>query len=182
MNILAINGSPRKKGNTEILLRTIMESVPGEGHSFDLISPSYMKISPCIACDACKKGNHLCVLKDDMQSVYEKLDAADVIIFGTPIYWFGPSAQIKTVIDRLRPYADNHKLTGKQALVVTPAADGPGDCEPAIEMFKRSFSYLNMKFTGSVPGTAYRKGEILQDGEAMNAARSLGQGLLSVSD
>jgi len=79
------------------------------------------------------------VVKDSMQEIYPKMDEADLIIFGMPNYWYGPTAKMKLLIDRMRPYIANGKLKGKKVVVVTPAAEGPDACGPLIEMFGMSF-------------------------------------------
>ncbi|MGQ9479715.1 MAG: flavodoxin family protein [Thermoproteota archaeon] len=63
-----------------------------------------LDISPCVDCRRCKKDNFQCAVNDDMQILYHKLKDADVIIFGTPLYWYGPTGKMKLMIDRLRPF------------------------------------------------------------------------------
>ena len=135
------------------------------------------KISPCIDCRMCKKGDLICVVKDGMQEIYPKIDDSDLIIFGTPNYWYGPSAKMKLLIDRLRPYAANKKLKGKKALLITPAAEGPSACKPIIEMFRMSFKFLEMKFVGKVLATANERGEIKNDKKKLKEAFELGVSL-----
>ncbi len=134
-------------------------------------------ISACIACGRCKKDDYICTLKDEMQDIYPQLDNSDIIIFGTPNYWFGPSAKMKLLIDRLRPYTSNKKLTGKSGVLIVAAADGPDVCGPLSEMFRLSFDYLNMDLKGQVFGTAYEKKEILNDKKAMEEAFNIGSTL-----
>jgi len=112
-----------------------------------------------------------------MQEVYPKLDEADVIVFGTPVYWSGPSGPMKQLVDRLRPYFGNKKLSGKKAVLVAPAGDGPSDADLLSEMFSRSFGLLGVEFVGEALGKAYDKKEILEDKKAMERARALGRSL-----
>jgi len=112
-----------------------------------------------------------------MQQIYPKMDGADLIIFGTPNYWYGPTAKMKLLIDRMRPYVANEKLKGKKAVVIIPAAEGPNACEPLLEMFRMSFEYLEMEFTGKILAKAYERAEIKGDNEVMKNAFDLGASL-----
>jgi multimeric flavodoxin WrbA len=95
-----------------------------------------------------------------MKSIYPILDESDIILFGTPIYWYGPTGPMKTLIDRLRPYIANRKLVGKKGAVISPSEEGPKCCEPMVEMFKMSFHYLGMEYLGEALAMAYERGEI----------------------
>ena len=87
MKILAFNGSPRKGGNTDILVDEMTKSAQIEGHAAEKIYLYDYEINPCIDCRKCKTGLLVCILTDGMLEIYEKLEEADLIIFGTPIYW-----------------------------------------------------------------------------------------------
>ena len=99
MKILAVSCSPRKQGNTEILLNEALEGAKAEGAEVELYRVSGKNIQPCDGCWSCMKEGQ-CHIKDDMQELYEKLLAADGIIFGTPIYFYNMTAQAKTLLDR----------------------------------------------------------------------------------
>jgi multimeric flavodoxin WrbA len=109
-----------------------------------------------------------------MQKIYPKMDAADLIIFGTPLYWYGPTAKMKLLVDRMRPFVANRSLEGKKAVVVTPSADGAKACGPMLEMFRLCFEYLGMEFAGVVLVEAYEKGEVLDHPEEMEKAYEFG--------
>jgi multimeric flavodoxin WrbA len=177
MKILALVGSPRKRSNTDILIDEALRGAHCGGHSFEKIYLYQYEISPCLDCRKCKKDRCLCMIDDGMQQIYEKIDAADLLIFGTPNYWYGPTAKMKLLVDRLRPYIANKKLKGKKAIVITPAAEGPKACGLIIEMFRMSFDYLEMEFTGSILAEAYERGEINGDEETLKKAYDLGASL-----
>lgn len=120
-------------------------------------------VNPCIDCRACLKRSMSCPVRDDMQEIYKKLEAANILIIGTPIYWFGPSAQTKLFIDRLRPYYRNRKLEGRRMMLLTPAADGEGDCDLTAEMMKRTAALLGVTVSGVVTAKAYDAGDALRD-------------------
>ena len=99
MKILAVSCSPRKNGNTIAMLEKALDGAREDGADVELYSVAGKNIQPCDGCWGCTKTGR-CHIKDDMQELYEKLIAADGIIFGTPIYFWGMTAQAKAVIDR----------------------------------------------------------------------------------
>ena len=119
MKILALVASPRKGSNTDILVDQILKGCKESGHSGEKLYLYHYRISPCIDCRNCKKGEYVCTLKDSMQQIYPKMEEADLIIFGTPNYWFGPTAKMKLLVDRMRPFAANKKMKGKRWVLVT---------------------------------------------------------------
>ena len=177
MNILALVASPRKGSNTDTLIEETIKGCGVNGHTTEKIYLYEYDISPCIDCRKCKKGDFVCIIEDGMQQVYPKMDAADLIIFGTPNYWYGPTAKMKLLVDRMRPYIANGKLKGKKAVVITPAAEGPDACGLIVEMFRMSFDYLEMEFTGKILAEAYERGEIKDDRKALKNAYDLGASL-----
>lgn len=171
-NIQLFIGSPRIKGNTAYLAQKLEGDV-SEKFQVNVSFLGKLNIKACTDCRNCKKGDLVCTVKDDMQALYEKMDQSDVLIFGTPIYWFGPSAQIKPLIDRLRPYYGNKKLKGKKAALILPAGSGANDCDLTIEMFKRTFVALEMEYLGAVTSKAYDMGDAKKDQNALNEIQHL---------
>jgi multimeric flavodoxin WrbA len=112
-----------------------------------------------------------------MRQLYPLIDSSDVIVFGTPVYWFGPTGPMKQFIDRLRPYYASRGLQGKKAILVSPANDGPKEADLLVEMLRRSFMHLGVRFAGSVLGTAYDRGDILKDEAAVEEAARIGRSL-----
>jgi len=177
MNILALIGSPRKGSNTDLLVDEALKGAQDRGHSHNKIYLYNFEISPCIDCRKCKTDDCVCIIKDDMHLIYPKLEVADLIIFGTPNYWYGPTAKMKLLIDRMRPYVASWKLKDKKAVVITPAQEGPDACGPLIEMFRMTFDHLKIKFTAKILATAYERSEIRKDPDALVDAYHLGTSL-----
>ena len=173
-NILTVIGSPRKNGNTVFLSKRLREQLL-EVDQPDTIFLNDADIHPCTDCRACKEGDLVCVVRDDMQRVYPRLEAADILIIGTPIYWYGPTAQSKLFIDRLRPYYGNKKLKEKKAALLLPAGSGEPDCDLTIEMFKRIFEALDIAYIGAVTAKAYDIGEAAHDKDALKAIDALAE-------
>ncbi len=112
--IVGISGSPRNK-NTNCMLKTVLDAT---GSDYDLVLLKDKNIKPCNACGGCYKS-HQCIIKDDMQELYDKLPKADVIVLGCPTYFANVTALMKNFIDRCLPLYLSEKLKGKKAVLLT---------------------------------------------------------------
>jgi len=177
VKILALNGSARKRGNTDILIDQILKGNKEKGHKSEKLYLYDYEILPCMDCRDCKKGDYLCSQNDGMKKIYPKIENADLVIFGTPNYWNGPTAKTKLLIDRMRPFVPSKKLKGKKWVIVSPSAEGPKSCRLLVEMLRLSCDYLGMKFAGKILVKAYEKGEILKNQKAMKKAYIFGTSL-----
>jgi multimeric flavodoxin WrbA len=99
MKVLGILGSPRRGGNTELLLKAFLAGAQEGGAAVEEVHLRDMKISPCLEIYHCFKDG-TCPIKDDMRDFYDKLLEADVVVLGSPVFFYGVSAQAKTMIDR----------------------------------------------------------------------------------
>lgn len=102
-NVLIISGSPRKKGNSQILCEQFKKGAEAKGHQVELVRIMEKNIGFCRACDGCMRNGGTCVLKDDMAEILELFQKAEVLVLATPVYFYGISAQMKTFIDRTYP-------------------------------------------------------------------------------
>ena len=177
MKVLALVGSPRRMGNTDLLVEQLLEGARTKGYETEKLYLYDYTISLCSDCRSCKKGDYVCCVHDELEQIYPLMAGADVIVFGTPVYWYGPTAKMKMLVDRMRPFVENKQLRGKRAVVVSPSAEGPVACDPLIEMFRRMFLYLKMEFAGNVLVKAYDKGEIAENKEELKKAYALGASL-----
>ncbi len=116
MKVLGIVCSPRKGGNTEILVREALAAAHEAGAETELVLVTDKNIAPCDACSSCRRTG-VCHIKDDMQPIYKQLEATDAIIFGTPVYFGNVTAQAKAIMDRTYLFLPDRKLKGK---VVAP--------------------------------------------------------------
>jgi len=177
VKVLGLVGSPRKGSNTDLLVTKILEGASVNDWKTEKLYLYDLVISPCVDCRACKKGSFVCPIKDDMHQVYPKLESADAIVFGTPMYWYGPTAIMKLLIDRLRPYIASKKLKGKKAVVVIPSEEGASKCGMMMDMFKCSFKYLGMEWAGKVLAQAYENAEVEKQPQILLSAYELGKTL-----
>jgi multimeric flavodoxin WrbA len=177
MKILSLIGTPRKESNTDLLVNQILKGSKRGKHTTQKLYLYDYEILPCMDCRDCKKGDYVCTLNDGMKKIYPKMEKADLIIFGTPNYWNGPTGKMKLLIDRMRPFVPSQKLKGKKWVIVSPSGEGPNSCRLLVEMLRLSCDYLGMKFAGKVLAKAYEKGEILKNQKALEKAYKFGTSL-----
>ncbi|WXG41423.1 MAG: flavodoxin family protein [Candidatus Freyarchaeum deiterrae] len=120
MRLLGIVCSPRKGGNTEILVKEALKPAQEAGWETELFLMSEKQVAPCDACGACFKTGS-CVIKDDMQELYSMLEQADGVIIGSPVYFGNVSAQAKAVMDRTYAIAFKRALKDKVAGAIVAA-------------------------------------------------------------
>ena len=181
--ILGIAGSPRKGGNTHILVSQILKGAREMGARTELVSLSNLRIKECDGCHTCW-DTEICVISDGMKRIYRKLMESDCIVLATPIYWFGPTVSMKALIDRLVYFdcsKNEDKIKGKEVVLATVfAGDEPNTANPLLRMLTMTVKYLGMKLKGKIlaPGVA-EKGAIKKKKrklkEAFNLGRSIGK-------
>lgn len=181
MMILGLMGSPRTGGNSDVLLMAALEAAAEAGATTDLIRLGPLQIAECDGCEACWHGAD-CVQQDDMNAIYPRIAEAAALLFATPVYWFGPTGLMKMLIDRFVYFncAENRpQVRDKPAGVIVPFEEAdPTVADGTIEVFRKSLTYLEMEFAGSVivPGVT-SLGEVRDRPEAMAQARELGRKL-----
>jgi multimeric flavodoxin WrbA len=177
MKILGLVGSPRKDSNTDLLVSAILAGAAKNKHTTEKLYLYSVDISPCVDCRVCKKGSLQCALKDGMQTLYPKLEKADVVVFGTPLYWYGPSAKMKLLLDRFRPFIASKKLKGKKAVLVVPSEEGADACNHTVGMFNLSFGYLEMDLVTILLPKASERAEVKDQAEVLDQAQMIGKHL-----
>jgi multimeric flavodoxin WrbA len=173
--------SPRKYGNTFTLsnhFNNLLDNSNTKSHLVDLYK---YEIKPCMDCRGCKTDLMKCIQKDEFETIAEKLESADLIVFASPIYWYTPTAKMKLFIDRLRPYYSNKKLSGKMAAIILCSSSGEVDCDLTVEMYRRIFNTFEMNFLGVVISKAYDLGEAAKDIKAIKDIKKLSEKILSLS-
>ena len=179
--ILGIMGSPRRNGNTHILLSKILEGAEAEGATGDIIFLDDLVIRECNGCHTCWQGKE-CSKDDDMNGIYPRIIESDAIIFGTPVYWYGPTALMKGFIDRFVFFncsENREKIRGKPVALAIPFEEENPQTTSLLEaFFEKSLGYLEMNLIGAilVPGVT-RKGEIKEKEAKLQEAYELGKKL-----
>ena len=181
MKVLGVVGSPRRKGNTHILVSRILEGAEAERAATDTIFLNDLTIRECDGCHACWAGKE-CSKKDDMNRLYTAIAEADALVLGTPVYWYGPTALMKGFIDRFVYFncpENRVEVRGKRAAIAIPYEEESLETsEPVVDFFERSFAYLEIDLVGKVvvPGVT-RRGEIREQEARLQEAYELGRRL-----
>lgn len=178
MKIVGILGSPRKKGNTEILLDAALEEAKKNGASVSKISIRDKEVAPCNGCLKCRETGK-CVIKDDMQEIYKKMLESDGILFATPVYFWSMCSQTKTVIDRTYALTFPKLQLANKIGGLILAAGGRG-CVNTANVFHMYFTYNHMFFTEFAWGYAQEKGEIVNNAFAINSAKETVHQMISL--
>lgn len=177
--ILGIAGSPRKGGNTHILVSEILKGARSAGARTELISLANLRIKECDGCHTCWE-TEVCRIKDGMRGIFNKLMDNDCIVLATPIYWFGPTVPMKALIDRLVYFCcskNEDKIKGKEVVIATvQAGEDPNSANPLLRMLEMSMRYLGMKLKGEivVPNVG-NKGAIRKKKRKLQEAFKLGR-------
>ena len=185
MKVLAIMGSPRIRGNTDLLLDEALRGAQSEGAEVEKIIVDKLKISPCKEYNACLRDGN-CVIRDDMDDIYPKLLDADVVIVASPMFFYALTSQVKALIDRCQAlWARRYVLkqeppnSGRRgAFVGVGATEGEKLFDGSILTLKYFFQAIGVQYAGEllIRGVD-KKGEIKDHPTALNDAFELGRRL-----
>lgn len=181
MKVLAINGSPRKNGNTAMSLGAVLEVCEKAGLEIELYQAGGRDVHGCRGCAACVKNKGRCVINDWMNELYPKMKTADAIVLGSPTYFFDVSSEIKSIIDRTGyiSRADDFAFSRKVAAGVSAARRAGGVA--ALDSMQHFFLINDM----IVPGSTYLNvsvardlGDAEKDEEGVRTMRRLGENIV----
>jgi len=187
MKVLGINGSPRKAGNTGLLIREVFKSLEAKGIKTEFFQLGGKKVNGCIACMKCRKAaDGRCHQKNDVINLcIEKMLEADAIIIGSPVYFSDLTAQTKALIE-----VAGYAIRG----IGNPLKHKPGAAVIAVRRAGaiHAFDSINHFFLINemiIPGSSYwnisvgrEKGEVLKDEEGMNTMKMLGENMAWLLD
>ena len=174
MNILILSGSPRKGGNTELLVEAFVKGA-SQKHHVEVVSVHDYKVNPCMGCNACfKNENNACIQKDDMCLIYDKMAVADMLVIASPVYFYGLSAQLKAVIDRFHnPIRDTYHIK-KTALLLVGAASLPELFDGILAQYQLCLNFFKLEDAGKVMARGCKdKGDVI-DTDYQDEALQLG--------
>lgn len=172
MKILILSGSPKKNGNTAKLVDWFAEGARSKGAEVEVVNTAFLKYKStgCTSCRACQKSDkYECVIDDEAKPVLARMADADVIVMATPLYFFGPSAQLKLVFDRMFSLykwdnaANTMKtpLKGKKLILIASAYEDVGLKELEAP-FKITAEYTGMKFDSLLVPNAGESGDVIK--------------------
>jgi len=187
MRIIAFFGSPRKNGNTELLLKEAIKGIEDSGLKVNVFNLNHLKMSPCQNCGGCEDTG-ICIFKDDMVEIHDAIRGADRIILTSPIFFFGVSAQVKIMIDRCQCFwCEKYLLKkpipegphGRKGLLLLVGGQkkeiGIQCAEATAKAFFRTISVPGHETLGYLGIDA--KGEIVNHPTALNEAYMAGKKL-----
>lgn len=178
-HVLGIIGSPRRGGNTETLVDTILASAVEKGASSEKVILNELDIAPCQACNGCQRTGS-CIHEDDMEQILPLMEKSDVWVLGTPIYWWGPTAQFKLFVDRWYGL-DQRCFQGKKVIAAIPMGGGDDHyARHTIGMIRDICNYLGMEFVETVvaPGMNGRR-SVRESNSVIESARLAGMRIMN---
>ena len=183
--IVGILGSPRRKGNSDLLLDQALKGAMEAGAEVRKVILNDLAIRPCQGCNDCHQEGS-CVQRDDLTAVYELLETADAVIIASPIYFSGPSSQTKLLIDRCQCLWVRHEMLGRyppggkkrRGAFIAVGGDQKAVFRHAVGEMRAFYSAIGLLYYGELllPGVE-GKGDVLSHPEAMAEAERLGRRL-----
>lgn len=177
MKIVVITGSPHRHGTSALLSDEFIRGAEEAGHSVTRFDAAFMKIGACIGCDKCMMSGSCCQ-KDDMEQIMNTILQTDMIVFATPLYYFGMSTQLKAVIDRF--YSKNGEIQSKHMDSALLSTCWNSDV-PSMRGLKLHYEilvdYLNLNDKGAIYGLGCGTVQITQHTDYPKQAYSLGSNL-----
>jgi multimeric flavodoxin WrbA len=184
MRLLAFLCSPRREGNTALLLKELIRGAKEGGAETESINPCRLRIAPCSGCGACEKTGR-CAIKDQMQAVYDQIDTADIITLASPIYFYNVTAQCKTLIDRCqamwsRKYVLRRTARSKSGFFLSVGATkGKKMFDCAVLTVRYFFDAINATDSGHLLFSGIdKKGDIRDHPTALKEAYETGKRLV----
>ncbi len=175
MEVLILTGSPHEKGSTALLAEKFCAGAQEAGHHITRFDTAKMNINPCHGCLYCKSHDQQCIQKDDMQAIYQPLLTADVVVFVTPLYYFGIAAQLKAAIDRFYAVNPTIKTQSKKAVLLAACGgEEDGVMDSLVANYKAILHYLKWQDIGMVLATGAHSKTDIENGEFPKEAKKLG--------
>lgn len=176
-NIVVLSGSPRKDGNTDKLADALVKSAKSEGAKVELFRVADMNISGCKGCGYCRSSGGVCVQKDDMPQILETLKSADAVVFASPVYYFGMTAQLKLAIDRFYAQQKEGFPIKRAALLMTCGNSMPDVAEGAVATYKNILAYQKWENAGIIIAAGLHSADEIDGRPELMEAQKLGKEL-----
>lgn len=176
--VVVLVGSMRKGGNTDILAQSFADGA-SENNIVEIISVADYKVNPCIGCNSCftREGNK-CFQNDDMTEIYDKLRHADILVLASPVYFYGVSAELKAIIDRLHTPMRNDFKIKKLALLLVGAATLPQMFDAIKLQYQLILDFFNLDDVGMVLVNGVKDKGDIKNNQALKDAYALGQSII----
>lgn len=174
--VLAIVGSPRRGGNTDTLIDEVLRGAQQAGAVTDKVMLTELTVGPCRACSACEKTGK-CAQKDDLPALLERMAGSQVWVLGTPVYYWGPSAQFKAFVDRWYGAGQLVEFKGKRVILVVPlGSDDAYDARHTVGMLEDALMWQKTdRFTTLVAPGVFERGVVREHPDLLEAACRAGR-------
>lgn len=177
MHILVLKGSPNKDGSTSMLVSEFVRGAREAGHAVYAMDITNMDIEPCGGCVVCGYEGY-CVKTDQMHEVSSAVLASDMVVFATPLYYYGMTAQLKTVVDRMIAYNKSLRAKGmKSALISVGWNDDDWNFDALNVHYDSLVRYLNFEDKGRVLALACGTPDLTKESSYPEQAYQLGKNL-----
>lgn len=177
MKIVVLEGSPNRNGSSNTLANAFIRGAEEAGHTVDVIDAAHANIHPCTGCVRCGYEGP-CVQKDDVDGIRARILAADMMVFVTPLYYYGMSAQLKTLIDRFCAFNSSIQRKHMKSAMISAAWNADGWTFEALEAhYKTLVRYLNLKDMGAVWGKGCGTPSMTRSSRYVQQAYELGKNL-----
>ena len=172
--IVILIGSMRKGGNTHILANSFAEGARIH-NDVSIISVTDHKVNPCIGCNTCfaSEGNK-CFQKDDMEKIYSELSGADVLVIASPVYFYGISAELKAIVDRLHTPLRNSFPIKRLALLLVGATEVPNLFDSIVVQYESILKFFNLEDAGRILVNGVKDEGDIMGNKALKEAYDLG--------
>lgn len=175
MKIVILEGSPNKSGSSNLLANRFKQGAEEAGHTVDIIDTAHANIYPCTGCIHCGYDGP-CVQKDDVDAIRGKILDADMMVFVTPLYYYGMSAQLKTLVDRFCAFNSSIQRKHMKSVLLAVAWNSDSWIFEALEShYKTLVRYLNLKDMGMVLGYGCGTPSMTQHSEYPQQVYNLGK-------
>lgn len=173
--ILVFNGSPRRNGNTAAMIGEFRSEAEKLGHTVRVYDLDRMDVRGCRACMGCFKNGKPCVRNDDFNPVAEEIEKADGLVFAGPVYWYGMTAQLKALLDRIYCFQAKDFRIGKKktAFVSCCEEDDPNTFTGSLFSYRKSMGLLGWEQVGEVLAQGVNEAGAVKETEYMGQAREL---------
>ena len=177
MRIVVLEGSPNRKGSSNLLADCFKQGAEAAGHTVEIIDTAHADIHPCTGCIHCGYEGP-CAQKDDVTQIRKKILDTDMMVFVTPLYYYGMSAQLKTMIDRFCAFNSSIQRKHMKSALLTVAWNSDGWTFEALEAhYKTLVRYLNLTDMGMVLGYGCGTPSMTEHSEFPQQAYNLGNRL-----
>lgn len=177
MNIIILVGSMRKGGNTDLLAKSFLNGASTH-NNVEIISVADYNVNPCIGCNSCfKRKDNSCFQKDDMTLIYKTLAQADMIVIASPVYFYGISAKLKAIIDRLHTPLRNTFKVKKLALLLVAASTLPTVFDSIKMQYKLVLDFFNLEDAGQILVSNVKDIDDIKNSTSLDEAYKLGMSI-----